>query len=144
MLANLDASKSLWEVVSDGLDRTVGAVLKRYGLALPYHANHLEWLGGDRWRLVSKTGPFLWTVAVDPELAADLWWTWNTAAREVFRRLDYPLWRQTAHNPVLMLKNSLSSSRTFHSVGSSAATVISPSGGAGQRRPSASQAGGKP
>ena len=39
-----------------------------------------------------------------PELATDLWWTWNTPAREVFRRLDYPLWRQTAHNPVLMLR----------------------------------------
>ena len=39
-----------------------------------------------------------------PELAVDLWWTWNTSAREVFRRLDYPLWRQTAHNPVLMLR----------------------------------------
>ncbi|MBA2301329.1 MAG: alpha-glucan family phosphorylase [Acidobacteria bacterium] len=39
-----------------------------------------------------------------PELAADLWWTWNSEAREVFRRLDYPLWRQTAHNPVLMLQ----------------------------------------
>jgi starch phosphorylase len=39
-----------------------------------------------------------------PELAADLWWTWNSEAREVFRRLDYPLWRQTAHNPVLMLR----------------------------------------
>ena len=40
-----------------------------------------------------------------PELALDLWWTWNPQAREVFRRLDYPLWRQTAHNPVLMLRN---------------------------------------
>ena len=40
-----------------------------------------------------------------PELAMDLWWTWNPQAREVFRRLDYPLWRQTAHNPVLMLRN---------------------------------------
>ncbi len=39
-----------------------------------------------------------------PELATDLWWTWNTQAREVFRKLDYPLWRQTAHNPVLMLQ----------------------------------------
>jgi len=38
-------------VVSDGLDRTVGAVLARHGLDLPYHANQLEWLGGDRWRL---------------------------------------------------------------------------------------------
>ena len=39
-----------------------------------------------------------------PELANDLWWTWNPQAREVFRKLDYPLWRQTAHNPVLMLR----------------------------------------
>jgi glycogen phosphorylase len=39
-----------------------------------------------------------------PELATDLWWTWNTPAREVFRKLDYPLWRQTAHNPVLVLQ----------------------------------------
>ena len=38
------------------------------------------------------------------EIANDLWWTWNTQAREVFRGLDYPLWRQTAHNPVLMLR----------------------------------------
>jgi len=39
-----------------------------------------------------------------PELANDLWWTWNPQAREVFRKLDYALWRQTAHNPVLMLR----------------------------------------
>jgi glycogen phosphorylase len=39
-----------------------------------------------------------------PELATDLWWTWNPLAREVFRKLDYTLWRQTAHNPVLMLR----------------------------------------
>jgi starch phosphorylase len=37
------------------------------------------------------------------ELAYDLWWSWNPTAREVFRRLDYTLWRQTAHNPVMML-----------------------------------------
>jgi starch phosphorylase len=39
-----------------------------------------------------------------PELAYDLWWTWNAKPRVVFRKLDYPLWRQTAHNPVLMLR----------------------------------------
>ena len=37
------------------------------------------------------------------ELANDLWWSWNPDARNVFRRLDYPLWRLTAHNPVKML-----------------------------------------
>jgi starch phosphorylase len=38
------------------------------------------------------------------ELAYDLWWSWNTDARRVFRSLDYPLWRLTAHNPVRMLQ----------------------------------------
>ena len=37
------------------------------------------------------------------ELSLDLWWSWTPAARQVFRRLDYPLWRQSAHNPVRML-----------------------------------------
>jgi starch phosphorylase len=38
------------------------------------------------------------------ELAYDLWWSWSQDAREVFRTLDYPLWRLTAHNPVKMLQ----------------------------------------
>jgi 2,3-diketo-5-methylthio-1-phosphopentane phosphatase len=38
-------------VVSDGLDRTVKAVLERHDLELPYYANRLQWRGGDRWRL---------------------------------------------------------------------------------------------
>jgi len=37
------------------------------------------------------------------ELATDLWWSWNIEGRRVFRRLDYTLWRATAHNPVRML-----------------------------------------
>jgi starch phosphorylase len=37
------------------------------------------------------------------ELAVDLWWSWHPEARAVFRRLDYGLWRATAHNPVRML-----------------------------------------
>jgi starch phosphorylase len=39
------------------------------------------------------------------ELALDLWWSWIPAARNVFRRLDYGLWRQSSHNPVRMLLN---------------------------------------
>ncbi len=38
-----------------------------------------------------------------PELAIDIWWSWHPTARSVFRRLDYQLWRATAHNPVRML-----------------------------------------
>ncbi|MEM7799548.1 MAG: alpha-glucan family phosphorylase [Chloroflexota bacterium] len=38
-----------------------------------------------------------------PELANNLWWSWNPEAREVWRQLDYPLWRTTVHNPIKML-----------------------------------------
>src|SRR5581483_7329841 len=37
------------------------------------------------------------------ELANDLWWSWHLDARNVFRALDYNVWRHTAHNPVRML-----------------------------------------
>src|SRR5262245_37355941 len=37
------------------------------------------------------------------QLASDLWWSWNPVAREVFRRLDRTLWRNTDHNPIKML-----------------------------------------
>lgn len=37
-------------------------------------------------------------------LAHNLWWSWHEEAREVFRQLDYPLWRSTSHNPVLILR----------------------------------------
>jgi len=38
-------------VISDGLDLTVEAVLRRYGLDLAFSANRLQWCGRDRWRL---------------------------------------------------------------------------------------------
>ena len=39
-----------------------------------------------------------------PELVYNLWWSWTPEARELFRRLDYPRWRRTQHNPVQMLQ----------------------------------------
>ena len=38
-----------------------------------------------------------------PELAQNLWWSWNHEARDVWRQLDYPLWRTSVHNPMKML-----------------------------------------
>lgn len=37
------------------------------------------------------------------ELAFNIWWVWQSDARELFRMWDYPLWRSTGHNPVKML-----------------------------------------
>lgn len=38
------------------------------------------------------------------ELSYNLWWSWSPEARDLFRRLDYPLWRSTQHNPVQVLQ----------------------------------------
>jgi starch phosphorylase len=38
------------------------------------------------------------------ELANNLWWSWHPQARDLFRALDYPLWRSGGHNPVKQLR----------------------------------------
>lgn len=38
------------------------------------------------------------------ELAYNYWWSWHRQARDLFKMLDYPLWRSTGHNPVQMLR----------------------------------------
>jgi len=37
------------------------------------------------------------------ELAYNLWWSWHSPARELFRSLDLQLWRESQHNPIRML-----------------------------------------
>jgi starch phosphorylase len=44
------------------------------------------------------------------ELANNLWWSWDEAGRQVFRSLDYGLWRISGHNPVKQL-SSISSEK---------------------------------
>jgi glycogen phosphorylase len=54
------------------------------------------------------------------EMSFNLWWTWEPAARRLFRHLDPELWNRTNHNPVRMLQLSrqarleeLSQDKTF-------------------------------
>ncbi|MGA2386824.1 MAG: alpha-glucan family phosphorylase [Candidatus Bathyarchaeia archaeon] len=39
------------------------------------------------------------------ELANNLWWSWHEEGRQVFRSLDYALWRTNGHNPVKQLRS---------------------------------------
>src|SRR5215204_4521220 len=41
-----------------------------------------------------------------PELAYNLFWTWQVETRELFRRLDPELWEVTQHNPVRLLRET--------------------------------------
>jgi len=38
-------------------------------------------------------------------LAENLWWSWNPQARLLFKMLDRQAWKESRHNPDLMLKN---------------------------------------
>ena len=40
------------------------------------------------------------------EIVYNLWWTWEPAARKLFRHLDPDLWTRTNHNPLRMLQLS--------------------------------------
>ncbi len=37
-------------------------------------------------------------------LATNLWWSWSLEARDLFRRIDEPLWQLTKHNPLELLR----------------------------------------
>ncbi len=37
------------------------------------------------------------------ELAYNLWWSWHDNSRDLFKRLDRTLWKETTHRPVKML-----------------------------------------
>jgi starch phosphorylase len=41
-----------------------------------------------------------------PELAHNLFWTWQVESRELFRLLDPELWEATEHNPVRLLRET--------------------------------------
>lgn len=38
------------------------------------------------------------------DLAGNLWWSWNTQAESLFRRMDPSLWEKVHHNPKLLLE----------------------------------------
>ena len=37
------------------------------------------------------------------EISRNIWWVWNTDARELFEYIDEVLWEETSHNPILLL-----------------------------------------
>ena len=37
------------------------------------------------------------------DLAENLWWSWNPAARMLFKSLDRQAWKESVHNPDKMM-----------------------------------------
>jgi alpha-glucan phosphorylase-like protein len=38
------------------------------------------------------------------ELSRNLWWVWNTEARDLFQTIDAEIWEKCEHNPILLLE----------------------------------------
>jgi glycogen phosphorylase len=38
------------------------------------------------------------------EISKNLWWAWNTKARELFEYIDPEIWEDSAHNPIVLLE----------------------------------------
>ncbi len=38
------------------------------------------------------------------ELSRNLWWTWNTEVRELFKYIDPRIWEECSHNPIVLLE----------------------------------------
>ena len=44
------------------------------------------------------------TLAPLKELSRNLWWVWNTEARDLFQSIDAEIWEECEHNPILLLE----------------------------------------
>jgi glycogen phosphorylase len=38
------------------------------------------------------------------DLSRNLWWVWNTEARELFQYIDSKIWEECNHNPIVLLE----------------------------------------
>ena len=43
------------------------------------------------------------TLAPLKEISRNLWWVWNTEARDLFQSIDAEVWEECEHNPILLL-----------------------------------------
>ena len=56
------------------------------------------------WREISVGSHLPEKLSKLSEIAHNLWWSWHNEAQELFYTIDSELWRQTRHNPVLLLE----------------------------------------
>ena len=56
------------------------------------------------WRDITVTAELPEQLKPLNELAKNLWWVWNSSAKNLFRDLNPDLWRSTGENPVMLLQ----------------------------------------
>jgi len=68
-------------------------------------SKYIHWVESDQpnWKKIIVESHMPDTLLPLRELSKNLWWVWNTKARDLFNHIDAELWEECAHNPVLML-----------------------------------------
>jgi len=55
------------------------------------------------WKRISVESNLPETLEPLREISKNLWWVWNTEAREVFQYIDPEIWEECEHNPIVLL-----------------------------------------
>ena len=55
------------------------------------------------WKRISVESNLPKTLQPLRDLSKNLWWVWNTEAREVFQYIDPEIWEECEHNPIVLL-----------------------------------------
>jgi glycogen phosphorylase len=66
---------------------------------------YIQWQENEQpvWRKIIVESHIPETLTPLRELSKNLWWVWNTGARELFSYISPEIWEMCAHNPILML-----------------------------------------
>jgi glycogen phosphorylase len=66
---------------------------------------YIHWVESDQpnWNKIIVESHMPDTLLPLRELSKNLWWVWNTKARNLFNYINEEMWEECAHNPVLML-----------------------------------------
>jgi glycogen phosphorylase len=66
---------------------------------------YIHWVESDQpnWNKIIVESHMPDTLLPLRELSKNLWWVWNTKARNLFNYINGEMWEECAHNPVLML-----------------------------------------
>ncbi len=66
---------------------------------------HIQWQENEKpvWRKIVVESHLPESLSPLRELSKNLWWVWNTSARDLFSYINPDLWETCAHNPIVML-----------------------------------------
>ena len=63
-----------------------------------------DYVNVPQWRMLTVKATLPEELKCLDEIAHNMWWVWNYEARDLFRELDYEIYHDVRHNPVMLLE----------------------------------------